>query len=95
MAKVKINKGLDNIFEGTMTFNDVKDMINKIGKLETNIKVSKGTVHMTCTQNIHHTHIYKNGISYDIHLTEKQFKKMLPLFKEMGEIEINEYFWLN
>lgn len=81
-------------FNGTMGFQDVKDMVQKIGKVES-VKVSKGTYSSNFTNNIHNIDIHKDGISFEIHLTENQFKKMLPTFKEMGEVEITEYYWKN
>ena len=76
-----------------MIFNDVCDMIQKIGTVEHRISVSKATYSLNSSQNIHHIHIHKDGISYEINLTEKQFDKLKSTFKKMGEIKIHEYFW--
>ena len=96
MARVIVKESSSSgrrFFNGTMPFADVCDMIEKIGKVEDGIGVTKGTFSMNCSHNIHDVHIYKDGISYEIHLTENQFDKLKSLFKEMGEIRVHELFW--
>ena len=96
MARVIVKEGScsgKRFFDGTMVFADVCDMVQKIGTVEDGIRVSKGTYSNKFTHNIHNIYIYKDGISYEIHLTENQFGKLKSLFREMGEIRIQEYFW--
>lgn len=97
MAKVIVrpsNICANKIFEGTMKFKDLEDMIKKVGEVESQIKVRKPSRDYTFSNNIHYIHFYKDGVVYDINLTYKQFKKMLPIFNDMGTVKIEEAFWL-
>lgn len=98
MARIIVKESVipgKTFFNGVMTFDDVQDMVERIGIVDGKIYVSKGTYHLHFTHNMHYVSFTKDKIYYSINLTEKQFKKMISVFKEMGELKINEYFWLN
>jgi len=95
MARVIVKESIclgKKFFDDVMVFDDVEDMVNKVGAIDGRITVFKGTFSNNFTQNIHDVRFHKNGVSYEIHLTENQFGKMRNTFKEMGEVRIIEHF---
>ena len=96
MARVIVKESVclgKKFFDGTMVFKDVEDMVKKVGKVDGAVNVFKATRTNKFTNNIHNVLFYKDGVSYEIHLTERQFKLMNETFAQMGEIDVTEYFW--
>ena len=96
MARVTVKESVclgKKFFDGVMAFKDVQDMLGKVGFVDGRVSVSKGTYRLSCTHNMHYVSFTKDGESYDVHLTEKQFERLLPVFNEMGDVQTNEYFW--
>ena len=73
------------IMDSVVTYLNVVELLEGIDEVD-EVVVTKPSLRLTHSNNIHHIHFTRDETMYDIYLTEKQFKEMLPSFKRMGKI---------